>query len=261
MRDLFLDAHAGQKRDALVALNHLANRFDGRHFEVPVQGNLEPLEFPHHDLFVGRDDDMPDEGFHAEIRDRYRAPARQAVLRRDHAGQVVGVDDAGDQAGIVGIVTDDPQLQIALDDLGGDLARLAAPNLDLHARIAPPVAADERKQIERGRFVGADEQATRGIVAQLGQGHVELGGEILEAPGVIQHHLPRIGQTRLAATAIDEDLADLLLQAFHRQGDGRLGARQLDRRTREALLGGDRAKNREGEKVHGSRALNYKSGL
>ena len=151
---------------------------------------------------------------------------------------------------IVRVVADDPELEIALQDLRRDLARLAAADLHLDARIAPPVAADERQQVERRRFVGADEQPAGGLVAQLGQGLAQLGAQVVETAGVIEHDLTGVGQAQLPAAAIDERLAQRVLQALHGQRDGGLGARQLDRRPREALLGGDGAKNGEGGQIH-----------
>jgi hypothetical protein len=89
------------------------------------------------------------------------------------------------------------------------------------------------------------------VVTQLGQCHAQLDAQVVEAPGVVKHHLAGIGQTRLLARAIDERLAHLGFQALHGHGNRGLGPQQASCRAREALFTRDSTKDFEGVQVHG----------
>jgi len=77
---------------------------------------------------------------------------------------VIGVEDAHHQPVILRLVADHAHLQVAFQNLDGDPAGLAAPNLHLHTRIQLAVARDERQKVQSGRFVGTDEQPSRTVV-------------------------------------------------------------------------------------------------
>ena len=101
-----------------------------------LQRHLVALELAQHDVAVRRQHVVGDEGLLAELGDRDAAPLRQPVLGRDDEGQRVGVDDLGRQPVVAGVVAGDAELEVALEELRRDLARLAAADLDLDLRVA-----------------------------------------------------------------------------------------------------------------------------
>ena len=60
----------------------------------------------------------------------------EPVLRRHHKRQMIREDDLRNQPVIVGIVADHAKFQIAVDQLGRDLARQAPPDLHFYLRIS-----------------------------------------------------------------------------------------------------------------------------
>ena len=164
----------------------------------------------------------------------------QPVFGRDDEGQVVGVDDPGGQPVVLGGVADDPQLEVPVDQLGGDAARQAPADLHPHARVAAAVLGEVGQQVEGGRLVGPDGEPAAGVVPPLGHRGQQLLPQVLEAAGEVEHQVPASVRRTSRPSAVDEPLAQLLLQALHGQGDGGLAAGQAGGRPGEALLGGHR---------------------
>ncbi len=60
---------------------------------------------------------------------------------------MVRVDDLRYQPVVLGIITDDPQLEVPIDELGRDLAGETASNLNFNLRIGSPIPLYVAKQI------------------------------------------------------------------------------------------------------------------
>ena len=72
-----------------------------------------------------------------------------------------------------------------------------------------------------------------------------------KAAGVVEHGAAGVGQDEVLAGAVDQLLAQFLLQPLQRQRHRGLRAQQLLGRAREALLRGDRQKHLKRIKFHG----------
>ena len=110
-----------------------------------------------------------------------------------------------------------------------------------------------RQEVERRRFVGADGQAAGRPVAQLGERGGQLLLEVVEAPRVLEHDAPRVGQHQLlraAHVAVDQRLAQLRLQTLDGERNGRLRAEQLLRGAGEAPLRHDRREHLQRVQLH-----------
>ena len=165
---------------------------------------------------------MRDERLHAQLADRHLLPLREAVRRAHHETQVVDVDHVRLQPVVLRIVADHTQLQIAVDQLRWDAARQRPPYLHLHLGILPPVVDDVVHQVQRRGFIGPDHQPARGHVAQLRERILQLVLQVVEAPAVLQHQPPGIGQNQLPPGPVDQLLAQFPFQPLHRQRNRRL---------------------------------------
>ena len=116
---------------------------------------------------------------------------------------------------------DDAEVEAAAGDLGADVARVDAAHVDVDGREALVEPRDERQQAVDGAFVGADEHAAALEVAQLADGRLGLVGQAHQALGVVLQHAARLGQPAVLRRAVEEALAQLVLEAPERLADGR----------------------------------------
>ena len=70
------------------------------------------------------------------------------------------------------------------------------------------------QQVQRGRFVGADDEAAGRFVAQLGQGIFELVAQAFKALREIEHGAAGVGEDELFGGAVDELFAQLGFEAL-----------------------------------------------
>ena len=106
------------------------------------------------------------------------------------------------------------------------------------------------QQVERRRFVRADRQPSRRLVAQFGQRVFQVALQILEPAGIFEHDLAGIGQQHVLGRPVDQLLPQFRLKSLDRKGDSRLRAQQFFSRARKALLGRDRQKDAEWVHLH-----------
>ena len=106
-----------------------------------------------------------------------------------------------------------------------------------------PEARDERQHDVDRRFVGADEHAAAAQVAQVLDGALRLLGQAQQTLGVVAQQAPGVGQGGVLGGAVEQPLADALLQPADRLADRRLGPVQLHGRPGEAPFGGDLQKD------------------
>ena len=121
------------------------------------------------------------------------------------------------------VVVRDAQLQFAIDQFGGNLARKTAADLNLDLRVSAPVVLDVIQKIERGRLVCADRKAAGRVIAQFSESVLEIELEVLKAPGVIEDDLAGVGQKKILGGAVDQFFPQHLLQAVGWPGRQRVG--------------------------------------
>ena len=112
-------------------------------------------------------------------------------------------------------------------------------------------AADERQERVHGAFVGSDEHAAAPQVAQLAHGGLGFFAEAHQPLRVVAQHAARLGQRALLRRAVEEPLAELVLEPADGLADRGLGAVELGRRPRKAALGRDRQKHLQFGQFHG----------
>ena len=96
---------------------------------------------------------------------------------------------------------------------------------------------DERQQRVHGRLVGADQHAPPPQVPQLAHRLLGLLRQPHQPLRILAEHAARLGQRALLGRAVEQPLAQLVLEAPDGLADRRLGAVQLGRGSREASLG------------------------
>ena len=85
---------------------------------------------------------------------------------------------------------------------------------------------------------------------QLLDGRLRLVGQAQEPLGVILEEAARLGQGTVAGGAVEQALAELVLDPAHRLADGRLGSMEPPRRSGEAPFGRHGEKRRKVGQLH-----------
>ena len=109
--------------------------------------------------------------------------------------------------------------------------------MDQRVRLAE--AGDQRQHGVHRRLVGANQHAAAAQVAQVLDRALGLLGQAQQALGVVAEEPAGVGQGGVLGGAVEQPLADAVLEPADRLADRRLGAVQLHRRPGEAPLGGD----------------------
>ncbi len=146
--------------------------------------------------------------------------------------QLVAAERDRLQAAIGRLERQDTEVEAAIEDLGRNLARPHAPDLDERLRVRLGETVEEGQQRVHGRLVGANDDAPAANLLQLAHRDFRVGGERQQPPGVLLKQASRFGQGAVADGPIEQSIAELFLEAADRLAHGRLGAMQL--------LGGDR---------------------
>ena len=178
------------------------------------------------------------------------APAREAVLGRDDERQRVGVDHLGDQAIVAGVVAGDAELEVPLEQLDGDAARLRAPDLDLDLGVeaagsAGCAAAGRASTIRWRRRPGARPTCRAARPARRPAPPRGSGSGARS-----RARCARCRSGPVLGGAVDQLLAELGLEPLHRQRDRGLRAEQLLGGAREAALADDRREDLQGVELH-----------
>ena len=156
--------------------------------------------------------------------------------------QLVAAERDRLQAAIGRLERQDTEVEAAVEDLGRNLARPHAPDLDerLRVRLGEPV--EEGQQRVHGRLVGTDDDAPAANLLQLAHRDFRVRGERQQPPGVLLKQASRFGQGAVADGPIEQSIAELFLEAADRLAHGRLGAMQLLGGDRKAAFGRNRDK-------------------
>ena len=75
------------------------------------------LEFAEHCFPIGRDRVVSDEGFHVQFGNGHFLAVGEAVLGRNDENEAVGIDDFAQQVIVAGIVSDEPEFELAVEEL------------------------------------------------------------------------------------------------------------------------------------------------
>ncbi len=161
------------------------------------------LELAENDFAIGADDVVGDEGFHAEFADGDIGTGGEAVVGGDDEDEPVGIDDRGDEAFVTGVEGDEAEFEVAIDELGGDLAREAAANLNFDFRVLGAVELDVAEEVEGSRLVGADREAAGGVIAEFSEGVEHFAFEVFKAAGKFEDDLAGVGEEEFLGAAVD----------------------------------------------------------
>ena len=72
------------------------------------------------------------------------------------------------------------------------------------------------EQVERRRFVRADRQPPRRLIAQLGQGVFQIALQILKPPSVFEHNFPGVRQQQVFGGPVDQLFSKFAFKPLNR---------------------------------------------
>ena len=142
-----------------------------------------------------------------------------------------------------GLEREDAEVEAALRHLGADLAGRNAAHVHVHQRVRLSEARDERQHGVHRRFVGADQHPAAPQVAQVLDRAFGFLGQAEQALGVVAQQAAGVGEGGVLGGAVEQPLADALLEPADRLADGRLRPVQLHGGPGEAAFGGDLEKD------------------
>ncbi len=138
---------------------------------------------------------------------------------------------------------EDAEVEAALRDLGADLTRRNAAHVHVHQRVGLSEARDDRQHDVHRRFVGADQDAAAPQVAQVLDRAFGFLGQAEQTLGVVAQQPAGVGQGGVLGGAVEQPLADVLLETADGLADRRLRPVQFHGCPREAAFGGDLQKD------------------
>ena len=170
--------------------------------------------------------------------------------RRQHHELVVAQANRAEPA-LGGREREHAEVEAALLHFDADLARRDASDVELDARVLLAEALDQRQEhVDRG-LVGADEDPAALEVAQVADRRFGLFGEPHQTLRVVEEHPAGLGELAVLGRAIEEPLAEVVLETADRLADRRLRAMQARGGAREAALRGDGQKDLKLCEIHG----------
>ena len=160
------------------------------------------------------------------------------------------IDDDRLQLGVVRLIGDDAKIGAVVEHVAGDAAGEPAPHRDPDGRVEPAVLVQERQQVQARQLVGGDHELPAPQIPHVVQRRQRLSAEVHQAFRVLEQDLARIGEHAAPARAIEERLADLVLELADDLADRGLGAVERLGRLGEAALADDGDKRFELEEFH-----------
>ena len=213
---------ARQDRDAEAHLHRAFDRIEARQRDDDVERRVLLLEDAQHPFAGRRRIVVRHDRELADLLHVDQAAPGERVPGRHEEYQVVHVDDDRHEAGVVGVEREQADVEAALDDFDGDLACAHAANVHVDPRAPFPELHHHGQQDVDGAFVGPDEHAAAFQVAQLADGGLGLVGEAKQAFAVVAQHAAGFGEAAVLGGAVDEALAEFVLEALERLADRRL---------------------------------------
>ena len=194
---------------------------------------------------------MSDKGFAAQIADTDFVLVSQRVLRRDDHAQLVQADNGGFQVRVAGVVGNHAQVDLVTNQGTWDFAGKTTLDDHLDRRVALAETLENREQIKRGGFIGAQRQLSPLEGAELVEGGARLSPQVQDSFRVLVHHPPGFGEDAAPGGAVQKGFSSPLLEPADCLADSRLRSEQLGRRTRKTLLFDYRHKGFELRDFHG----------
>lgn len=188
------------------------------------------LEQPQHTIAYVRGVIVSNDSVSTAFSERHFLRLCERMRRVNEHDELVVAQDYGAQARLCGLKGQHPEIEAALRDLGADLSCRNPTNVHVHERVGIPEALDKRQDDVDGRFVDPDEDASATQVAELLDGGLCFFREPEQPVGVIPKETSRVGQRGIFGGAVEQPLADTLLQPPHGLADRRLGPVELHSR-------------------------------
>ena len=179
-----------------------------------------------------------------------RRRSAERMRRRREQDDVVAAEEDGLDAAIRGQEREDAEVDAAIEDGAGDLARRHAPDLDRHLRMQRGEALDVRQQAVHGRLVGAHDHAAAAHLLELLDGGLGLAGQPQQPLRVILEQTAGLGERAVPGRPVEQPLAQLILDPADRLADGRLGPVEAARRGGETPVRGDGEKRGQVRELH-----------
>ena len=132
-----------------------------------------------------------------------------------------------------------PEVQSAVEDFAGNVARVHAAHLDLGLGMVFPEPHRDGQQHVDGRLVDPDDHPPAPQLLQLAHRVHRFVPQARHALGVIEQDRAGLRQPPGLRRSVEQPLAELVLQPADRLADRGLRAVQPGRRPREAPLGRD----------------------
>ena len=133
----------------------------------------------------------------------------------------------------------DTEIEAAFEQLGRNLPRRHAPDLDARLRVLPRKRLEQGQQGVNRRLVGANHDASPAHLLQLAYGRFRLRREPEEPRGVLPQENARLGQRAVSGRPVEELVPELVFQPPDGLADSRLRAVESLGRLRKAPVGGD----------------------
>ena len=185
------------------------------------------LEQPQHTIAYVRWVVVSDDSVSTAFSERHFLRLCERVRRVNEHDELVVAQHYGAQARFCRLKGQHAEIEAALRDLGADLPCRNPTNVHVHERVGITEALSKRQNDVDGRFVDPDEDASATQVAELLYGRLRFFGEPEQPVSVIAEEASRDGQRGVFGGAVEQPLADTLLQPPYGLADRRLGPVEL----------------------------------
>ena len=128
------------------------------------------------------------------------------------------------------------EVEAAVEQLGRHLARRHAPHFDARLRMLARETIDDRQQAVDRRLVRPDDDPAAADLLELPDGRLGLAASRSSRVRVVLEQPAGLGQRAVARGAVEQPLAQLVLQPADGLADRRLGPVQLLGGRREASI-------------------------
>ena len=193
---------------------------------------------------------MRDHDLATHFLERHPTSGGERVSRRRQQDDLVEPERHGLDSAIRRLKRQDAEVERSVEQCVRHLPRRDATDLHGDARVSRREAVDVRQQGMDGRFVGADDDPPAPDLLELPDRQLGLAGQSEQALGVVLKQPAGLGQRAVARGAVEQPLAELILDAPDRLADGRLGPVEPAGRRREAVIGRNREKCRQILQLH-----------
>ena len=205
--------------------------------------SCRPSKYPEHSTARRRRVAVRDDWLAGEVALGRGAPLGQPVPGRDEHHELVAAERDELQIRLLRIERQHAKIEAAVDERGRDLPRGHALHVHEHPRVVVVQPADDRHEHVHAGFVRPDAHAPALQVPQVANGAHGLVDEREHLPGVLREDDPGFGELPVLDGAVEQPLAQVLLEPPDGLAHGRLRAIRDGGGFREAPAVGDREKH------------------